>query len=81
MHRMIPISFILFALAGCVAPQPVVSDVNDSSVKIQAPLFMDTVRIDAKAAEACAIYGKTRSDQLSHRDIGNFRGEFLYACK
>ena len=69
----------VLVLAGCAAP--IVSDVSDSSVKVQAPAYTNIEEINAKAAEACAIYGKQRSEHLSYQDVGNFKREHLYACK
>lgn len=69
----------ILVLAGCATP--VVSDVSDSSVKIQAGAYASIEEINTKAAEACAIYGKQRSNHLSYQEVGNFKREHLYACK
>lgn len=75
--------FVLL-LAGCTAnTAPLVSDVSDSAVKIQAGTSVPMAEVDAKAAEACARYGKTRSDALSSRLIEGewaYYQEALYSC-
>lgn len=74
---------VLFLLAGCVAQPPIISDINDSAVHIQASVSVPMDELDAKAAEGCAVYGKTRTDGLSARRFGEYgyMREVLYACK
>lgn len=78
----------ILVLAACATPPPAISDIDGDHVKIQglgrfANLSGDYIltEFDAKAAEACAIYGKTPSDALSVRQLGNYDIEVLYACR
>lgn len=71
-----------FFLAACVA-EPVVSDYNGASVKIQTDALLAPKKSDATDAEAariCRAGGKTRAEYASSRDIGNYRMEHLYLC-
>ena len=72
---------ILFLLAGCAAPA-IISDINDSSLKIQGNAYTPMEEILAKAREGCAIYSKTPVS-ISFQCLDGYciRKEYLYACK
>ena len=78
---MLPASAFL-ALAACVT-EPVVSDFNGASVKIQTDAIIAPKQSDATDAEAtriCKAGGKKRAEYASSRDTGNYRIEHLYLC-
>ena len=72
---------MLFLLAGCAAPA-VISDINDSSLKVQANAYTYMGEVLVKAREGCKIYNKTPVS-ISHQcqDQYCIRSEYLFACK
>ena len=78
--RYIAVLFVL-VLAGC--QPPVISDISDSAVKIQHSPEFKQAEVDAKAIEACAIYGKKPTGPLSEKCATNncYIVESLYACQ
>lgn len=72
---------ILFLLAGCAAPA-IISDINDSSLKVQGNAYTPMEKIWAKAREGCAIYSKTPVS-VSFQCLDGYcvRKEHLFACK
>ena len=83
MRALIVLSVLV--LAGCTIPKDaVISEINDSSVKIQAPTTVAQVLFDAKAREGCAMFNKAPSAPLSERLIETelyYAREVLYACQ
>jgi hypothetical protein len=72
------------ALTVCAcASQPVISDINDSSIKVQAS-FTDNSRgdVSAVANNGCGNYGKN-AVPISYRCLDGYciSKEFLFACK
>jgi hypothetical protein len=67
--------------AACAAPA-VISDINDSSLKIQVNSYTPESEIAQKAREGCAIYDKTPVP-ISHRCMDGYciSKELLFACK
>ena len=74
-------------LEGIEAPPAVISDVNDSSVKIQGAPSTPREEIAAEANRACGIYGKQAVSMDSVRcavpsEYGwCSREEHLFACQ
>ena len=68
-------------VAGCAAPA-IISDINDSSLKVQIGLGTTDEMLMTKAREGCALYGKTPV-RISHicMDGYCFRKQVLFACK
>lgn len=68
------------ALSGC-AMQPVISDISDSSLKVQGNAQTPKEAVDAKAAEGCALYGKAPT-YVSTQGPDYYTGlsSHLYAC-
>ena len=68
-------------LVGCATP-PVISDISDSSVKVQAGLGTPVDAVDSEAARGCGIYDK-KPERLSFRCLDEycFRKEYLFACR
>lgn len=71
-------------LTGCVMPvEPLVSDFNGSSVKLQVPGFATDPDVGAKVkAEADRICGrvKKRAEYASTRVLPDYVNEHLYLC-
>lgn len=80
MSPAIPLSLVLF-LAACATRPPVVSDISDSSVKVQGTVAHSADEIAATAQDACALYGKSPSG-LSERCLDGYclSKEWLFAC-
>ena len=53
-------------LAGCA--QPAINDIDDSHVRVFAPLGSNEQEISAEAARGCAVYGKRRCRSFGFRD-------------
>ncbi len=72
---------MLFLLAGCAAPA-IISDINDSSLKVQANAYTPMNEVWASARKGCTIYNKTPVS-ISHtcQDQYCIRKEYLFACK
>ncbi len=68
-------------LLGACAPA-VISDINDSALKVQAGLGTTDEAILAEARRGCAIYGKTPV-RISFvcKDEYCFTKDHLFACK
>ncbi len=68
-------------VAGCARPA-VISDINDSSLKVQTGLGTTDEMLMTKAREGCGLYGKTPV-RISHtcRDEYCFSKQVLFACK
>ncbi len=72
---------LLILLAGCAAPA-VISDINDSSLKVQANAYTPMDEVNAKAREGCQIYNKTPvSISVQCLDGYCTRKAYLFACK
>ncbi|MBN2631595.1 MAG: hypothetical protein JXR75_13775 [Rhodobacteraceae bacterium] len=70
------------AVSGCVS-QPVVSDFNGDSVKIQSDAFLapkQSAETDAEALRICRAGGKRRAEYASTRQLPNYISEHLYLC-
>jgi hypothetical protein len=69
------------ATAACAAPA-VISDINDSSLKIQVNNLTPETEIAQKAREGCGLYNKTPVP-ISHRCMDGYcmSKEILFACK
>lgn len=69
------------AAAACAAPA-VISDINDSSLKIQVNSYTPATEIAAKAREGCGIYNK-QPVPISERCMDGYctYKELLFACK
>ena len=67
--------------AACAAPA-VISDINDSSLKIQVNNLTPQNEIAQKAQEGCGIYHKTPVP-ISQRCLDGYciNKELLYACQ
>ena len=72
---------LLILLAGCAAPA-VVSDINDSALKVQANTYTPMGEVWVVAREGCKIYNK-RPVSISYqcRDQYCIRKQYLFACK
>ncbi len=71
----------LFAM-GCAPVEPVISDINDSSLKVQSGLGTTDAMVMSKAREGCSLYNKTPV-AISHQCLDQycFRKSVLFACK
>ena len=79
--RRMKFSLVLLLLAGCAAPA-VISDINDSSLKVQANVYTPMNEVNAKAREGCQIYNKTPvSISVQCLDGYCTRKAYLFACK
>ena len=69
-------------VAGCAAAPAVISDINDSSLKVQTGMGTTDEMLMTKAREGCGLYGKTpiRISQTC-MDEYCFRKQVLFACK
>lgn len=69
-------------VAGCAAAPAVISDINDSSLKVQTGLGTTDEMVWTKAREGCSLYGKSPV-RISHtcRDEYCFSKQVLFACK
>lgn len=79
MRRMITV-VALFVVTGC-AMQPVISDISDSSLKVQTNPQTPVEAADAKAVEGCGLYGK-KPTYISTQGPDYYTGLMyrLYAC-
>ncbi len=79
--RRMKFSLVLLSLAGCAAPA-VISDINDSALKVQANVYTPMNEVNAKAREGCQIYNKTPvSISVQCLDGYCTRKAYLFACK
>jgi hypothetical protein len=71
----------LVAVAACAAPA-VISDINDSAIKIQVNAYTSPAEIDQRAQEGCGIYNK-QPVPISQRCLDQYcvSKELLFACK
>lgn len=71
----------LFAV-GCTPVEPVISDINDSSLKVQTGLGTTDAMAMSKAREGCGLYDKTPV-VISHQCLDGYciRKSILFACK
>ena len=71
---------ILWCLAACA--QPVIGDINDSSLKVVQRLGTPMEQVNAEAAGGCNIYGRTPVP-ISYNCLDGycFTKQHLYACK
>jgi hypothetical protein len=71
----------LLFLAACAAPA-VISDINDSALKIQVDAWTPPSEIERRARDGCAIYEKDPVPvSYSCLDNNCMRRELLFACK
>jgi hypothetical protein len=70
----------VFAVAGCVS-EPLVSDFNGSSVKLQTDMFT-AKPAETTLAEASRICGKVgkKAEYASSRALPDYNYEHLYLC-
>ena len=82
MKALVPAVVSALLVFGCTPRPAVISDINDSSLKVETGLGTTDAMIQATAAEGCALYGKTPV-WISHRCIDEycFRKTVLFACK
>lgn len=68
-------------VAGC-ARSAVISDISDSSLKVQTGLGTTDEMVMRKAREGCGLYGKTPV-RISHICLDGycFSKQILFACK
>ena len=73
---------MVVVVAGCQATPPVISEINDSSVKVQGGMGTTDQDYRSKAREGCGIYSKTEVP-ISHVCLDQYclRKEVLFACK
>ena len=72
---------LLILLAGCAAPA-IISDINDSALKVQANAYTPMGEVWVTAREGCKIYDKTPvSISYQCQDQYCIRKEYLFACK
>lgn len=71
-------------LSACSPVEPIVSDYNGASVKIQIPAFaLDDdlmARSQAEATRICKESGKSRAEPASKRGLPDYQIELLYLC-
>ena len=72
---------VLLLLGACAAPA-IISDINDSALKVQSGIGTSDEAILAKAREGCGIYGK-KPVRISFvcKDEYCFTKNHLFACK
>ena len=77
---------IVLAVAACGPTQPIVSDFNGSSVKLQTNILSsdtpETMRakVTAEATRICQAGGKSRAEPASARRVSDYVQEDLYLC-
>ena len=95
MQNIARVTVVMIFLAGCATPGPSISETGADHARVQGlgrfttlvvgrkstPTDYDLSEFDAKAAEACAIHGKTPTDALSVRALDAYDIEVLYACQ
>lgn len=71
----------LFVVGACAAPA-VISDINDSALKVEVNAWTSAAEIERRAREGCAVYDK-EPVSISYRclDTDCIRKELLFACK
>lgn len=83
MHKSISLALV-FLLAGCIPPpEPIVSEFNGDSVKVQIAGYGDPVEAKALTqAEANRICGKRglQAEYASTRTLPDYNIENLYLC-
>lgn len=71
-------------LAACIPAQPIVSEYNGASVKIQVPSMAlnDDLKAAslAEATRVCKAGGKSRAEPASSRGLPDYQLELLYLC-
>lgn len=72
---------VAIGLAGC-SSTPVISDISDSSVKVQSQAASADATVMAKANEGCGLY-KKKAVALSRRCLDGYciNKEYLFACQ
>jgi hypothetical protein len=77
-----PLIFLLSAgaLYGCSTP--VISDINDSAVKVQSAWYNNANEAMSEANRGCGLYGKS-AVAISSRCLDGYcmNKEFLFACQ
>lgn len=78
--RSVGVGLALF-LAGCAAPA-VISDINDSALKVQGNKLTPEKEFRREARKGCRLYGK-KPVAISTRCLDQYcnRQERLFACK
>lgn len=79
----IPLLLLTVSLVSACVTEPVVSDFNGASVKIQTDAILapkQSPATDAEATRICRAGGKSRAEYASSRDIGQYKIEHLYLC-
>ena len=76
-------SFALL-IAGCVPADPIISDFNGDSVKLQTSQLSDAAEAKAEtqkeATRICRQGGKSRAEYASTRALPDYVQEHLYLC-
>ena len=69
-------------LAGCAAAPAVISDISDSSLKVQGGMGTTDAMIMAEARRGCGLYSKTPV-RISHQCVDEYciRKSVLFACR
>ena len=81
LKKLISVVVLGFSSAACTPPPPVVSDISQDKVVVQAMIDNPDQRVAALATanEQCAMYKRT-AVPLSKR-LANGAYYYLYACK
>lgn len=80
--RFVPTAILaLSILSACIPANPVVSDFNGDSVKIQDSAFAEGAKesATAEANRICAKRGM-RAEYASSRELPDYRYEHLFLC-
>ena len=82
MNTLCPVVMTALLVSGCVATPAVISDINDSSLKVEGGMGTTDAMIQSKAAEGCALYSK-RAVSISQQCMDQYclRRRVLFACK
>jgi hypothetical protein len=69
-------------LVSCATVEPVISDISDSSLKVEQNLGQKDDAVMRKAKEGCALYNKSAT-RISHTclDTYCFTKKVLFACR
>lgn len=74
----------VFLLVACTPPNPIVSDFNGDSVKIQSSQFEDAKESQAaaqiEADRICQRGNRKRAEYASTRSLPNYLNEHLFLC-
>ena len=74
----------ILALSACVPANPVVSDYNGASVKLQTSQLTNADEVktatQAEADRICRQGGKRRAEYASTRNLPDYNSEHLYLC-